>query len=161
MNWIEVADTAIKIGLGAFIAAVASVLTILITQKHDLQKRNEDRFYKNQDERKIAYINFSTQSHALLKKYDYQWCNPSEEDYAEYLSSFSKVQILAEDRVRTCATDTLNAVSVYIFFNKSNIGSGDPDIGQLHNNLHSKAKESIAFFQKLAQLDITSMCNEK
>lgn len=149
MSWIDVVDTALKIGLGATIAAVASYLTVRSNQNSEARKRNEDRFYRVQDERKLAYIEFSCKSHSLIRTYTYQSCDSSEEDYSDYINTFNRVQILSEDGIRVCASDTFNSVTQYIITNKSHYeGVAGRDMIELHDAMNSKAKESIAIFQK-------------
>ena len=74
-------DSAVKIGLGAFIAAVASYITLRKTHRFEVDSRKEAFFYKSQEERKSVYIDFSAQSHALIQKYTYAWCDSTKDDY--------------------------------------------------------------------------------
>lgn len=154
MTWIELLDTAIKIGLGASIAAISSYITLRETKKYEYNKRKEERFYKNQDERKMAYVQFSSKSHILLRKYDFKSCDPWNEDYAEYLDLFNKIQILSEESVRSASLNTFNSVTQHIILNKSSSEFDAKDINKLRDNLNAEAKKSIAFFQKVAQQDV-------
>ena len=155
MTWIDVIDSAVKIGLGAFIAAVASYICLRKTQNFEVHHRKEAFFYKSQEERKTIYINFSAQSHALIQKYNYEWCDNTKEDYKDYLALFSNLQILCEDAIRSSASETFNAVTVFITFNKQNLIAGDDDVNKLHNDLRDSARLKLAIFQKVAQMDVT------
>jgi hypothetical protein len=148
MNWIDVVDT--------------GYITVRLNHKAETSKRNEERFYSIQDERKLVYIDFSSNSHSLIRKYTYQSCNPSEEEYSEYIHLFNKVQILSEDSLRACASNTFNSVTQYIIANKSYSGDAtDKDIMNLHDDLNSAAKESIAIFQKMAQIQVAKYYTSK
>jgi hypothetical protein len=46
MTWLEVADSAIKIGLGAVIAAISTILITKIQHRHSLHKDRVDREYQ-------------------------------------------------------------------------------------------------------------------
>lgn len=158
MTWIEVIDSAIKIGLGALIAASAGYLSLRKTHGHEIEKRKEERFYKNLDDRKSVYLEFSVQSHGLIHKYDHAWCDSASEDFKLYLTEFNKIQIICPDNVKTLATDVFNSVTTFITFNKSNLGFGDEELTKLHDNLRSKARLKLATFQKAAQLDVNQVC---
>lgn len=155
MTWIDVIDSAVKIGLGAFIAAVASYITLKKTQNFEVNQRKEAFFYKSQDERKLIYIDFSAQSHALIQKYNYEWCDATKEDYKAYLILFSNIQILCEDAIRSSTSDAFNAVTVFITFNKQNLIAGDDDVSKLHDDLRDSARLKLAIFQQVAQMDVT------
>lgn len=148
-------DSAVKIGLGAFIAAVASYITLRKTHRFEVDSRKEAFFYKSQEERKSVYIDFSAQSHALIQKYTYAWCDSTKDDYKVYLTVFSTLQILCSDSVRAAASEAFNAVTVFIISNKQNLSSGDSSDSKLHDDLMSNARLKLAVFQKVAQLDVT------
>jgi hypothetical protein len=57
LTWIDVADTAVKIGLGAAIAAVASYILAKRTQKHELDR---EYFRRRQDVIERVSAEFST-----------------------------------------------------------------------------------------------------
>ena len=149
-------DSAVKIGLGAFVAAVASYFTLRKTHSFEVDSRKEAFFYKNQEERKSVYIDFSAQSHALIQKYTYAWCDSSKDEYKVYLTVFSSLQILCADSVRAAASEAFNAVTVFIISNKQNLSSGDSSDSKLHDDLMNNARFKLAVFQKVAQWDVTS-----
>ncbi|WP_340677531.1 hypothetical protein [Paraglaciecola sp.] len=151
MTWVDVADTAIKIGLGAVIAAVSGYIALKRTQSFEMDKRKEEAFNKQLEERKIAYIEFSTLSSTLIKKYDHASCEPSGDDYIAYLTLHSKIQILACDGIRKCMGEAFNSVTVFILSNTTEY--------ELKDKLRDTAKNSIGVFQMYAQQDITRVYN--
>jgi hypothetical protein len=156
LTLIDVVDSAVKIGLGAAIGAISSFYTLKRTQSFEVNKRKEESFNKLIDERKRTYIEFSSLSHTLIQKYQYQWCDVSGDDYQSYLLLHSKVQILSPDIIRYAMAETFNAITVFISFSKEII-SQDPETSELHDRLMSKAREKLAIFQKHAQLDVTQV----
>ena len=151
MTWVDVADTAIKIGLGAVIAAVSGYITLRKTQSFEIDKRKEEAFYKQIEERKIAYIEFSALSSTLIKKYEYSSCELSGDDYIAYLTLHAKIQILACDGIRKCMGEAFNSVTSFILLNTTEY--------ELKDKLRDSAKKSIAVFQVYAQEDITKVYN--
>ncbi len=151
MTWVDVADTAIKIGLGAVIAAVSGYITLRKTQSFEIDKRKEEAFYKQIEERKIAYIEFSALSSTLIKKYEYSSCELSGDDYKAYLTLHCKIQILACDGIRKCMGEAFNSVTAFILSNTTEY--------ELKDKLRDSAKQSIAVFQMYAQQDITKVYN--
>jgi hypothetical protein len=157
LTWIDVIDSAVKIGLGASIGAVASYFTLKKTQSFEADSRKESFFYRTQEERKKAYIDFSTQSHALIQEYRYASCDADNDDYKNYLSIFSNLQILCEDAVRAAVSEAFNAVTVYITFSKQSSSSDDDNYFKLYDDLLKSAKLKLAVFQKVAQMDATRL----
>jgi hypothetical protein len=154
LTLIDVIDSAVKIGLGAVIGSVSSYFTLKKTQSFEVDKRKEDSFNKLLDERKSAYIEFSSLSHTLIQKFQYEWCDVSGDEYQSYLVLHSKVQILSPDIIRSAMGETFNAVTQFISFNKKII-SQDDLTSELHDKLMFTAREKLAIFQKYAQLDVT------
>ena len=150
-------DSAVKIGLGALIGAVASYFTLKKAQSFEVDSRKESFFYKTQEERKNAYIDFSTQSYALIQEYRYSSCDADKIDYKDYLAIFSSLQILCEDSVRTAVSEAFNAVTVFITFSKNNSSSDDENYFKLYDDLLNSAKLKLAVFQKVAQIDATRL----
>ncbi|WP_299664457.1 hypothetical protein [uncultured Psychromonas sp.] len=147
MTLIDILDSAVKIGLGAVITAIASYVTLNKTQAFESTKRSEEYFYKKQDERKSIYVSFSILSQTLIQKYEFSWCEKSGDDYKEYIAAYNHVQILSSNFVRNHATVVFNAVTVFVGFHQS---ESDETI-ELHKNLRNQAIESLAAFQAIAQ----------
>lgn len=156
---LEVIDSAVKIGLGALIAAFSSYFTLKLNQSFEERKRTEEQLYRNQAERKSHYVEFSVKSHTLLQEYAYIACDPSGSDYLEYLKSFNSIQILAPDSVREVMGQAFNAITVFIVRNKDHSISGNPskDLLDLNDNLMKDARVKLSVFQKFAQIDVTQV----
>ena len=52
LAWVNVADTAVKIGFGALISALAAYIALIRSQSHEDQKEDREHFYKRQEEKK-------------------------------------------------------------------------------------------------------------
>ena len=67
LTWINVVDTAVKIGLGALISALAAYLALIKSQAHEDQKEARSHFYKLQEEKKSKYVELLVQSQELIQ----------------------------------------------------------------------------------------------
>lgn len=54
--WVDVADTGVKIGLGAFISALAAYVALNKSQSYKDGKKARTYFYKLQEEIKLKYV---------------------------------------------------------------------------------------------------------
>lgn len=150
-SWIEVADTAIKIGLGSLITALSGYLIIYTTHKHEVKKDQKHNFYALQKERKIVYVNFLALSHALVQKHLMTSSTCDTEEYNEYLRCYSEVQIISPDEMRLAAHKVLSSVNEFIVSNKTN-----PEY-DLIKKMRKAVNDNSGYFEKLAQLDVTKM----
>jgi hypothetical protein len=149
LTWIDVADTAIKIGFGTVIAAISGYITLKLTQSFEENKRKEETFNKYLEERKTAYIDFSALSHTLIQKYEHVSCELSADDYIAYITLHSKIQILACDSIRKCMGEAFNSVTVFILSSTTEYA--------LKDRLRSTARNTIGVFQLYAQQDVTQI----
>ena len=62
LTWINVVDSAVKIGLGALISAVSTYLMFVKSQSKEEQEEDKARFYELQSEKKTKYVEFVSQS---------------------------------------------------------------------------------------------------
>ncbi|ANO35112.1 hypothetical protein A6E01_18240 [Vibrio breoganii] len=148
-TWIEVADTALKIGLGAMITAVSGYLMLKRNQNHELEKERRARFYDLQEQKKKIYVDFLSKSEALVQSYlSSTFCGDTE-DYKEYLTSFNQVQIMSEDEIRIAAYNLLSSVNVFICSNKNT-----PDYDDL-KAYRTDVNAKVGFFQKVVQVEVT------
>tara|TARA_R110000744_G_scaffold54648_2_gene115923 strand:+ start:1298 stop:1771 length:474 start_codon:yes stop_codon:yes gene_type:complete len=152
--WVEVADTAIKIGLGAVVAGMSGYVALIKNQSHELEKEHRLRYFDLQEEKKTKYVEFLTQSQMLIQTHIDTIANLESEAYLTYLRSFNEVQILVGDELRKAAHDVSSSVTVFIVWNKRN-----PD-KTIFDQLKLKAQNKIGYFQKLAQLDVTQIYNK-
>ena len=149
ITWIEVADTAIKIGLGALITAVSGYLILLHSQSVEEEADRRNRFYKLQEEKKIKYVDFLSKSQALVQSYVSSSCDCDTDEYKNYLRAFNEVQILSSDHIRLQSHKLLMSVNEFIVTNKNGL---ERDI---RCKLRVAVDENVSLLQKLVQLEVT------
>jgi len=151
MTWIEVLDSAVKIGLGAIISAAAGFLMLFRNQKHELTK--DEALHQRQVAagKKSLYVDFLTTSHVLVQKYRDSQCRADGEDYFSYLKLYHELEIIADDPLRVCAFQLLDAVNVFIVLRK-----GEMQDEELFRAMRGAVDSKIGEFQYLAKQDINS-----
>ena len=149
LTWINVADTAVKIGLGALIYALFEYLRLINSQLHEDQKDARLHFYKLQEEKKSKYVELLVQSEELIQSHLYSSCSPDSESYKKYLRSFNEVQIISNDSIRTAAFYLVSDVKAFVILNKN-----QQEIG-LVDKMVASAREKVFVFQKVAQDEVT------
>lgn len=154
LAWINVADTAVKIGLGALISALAAYFALIKSQSHEDLKETKTHFYKLQEEKKSKYVELLVQSQELIQSHLYSSCAPASEDYKNYLRAFNEVQIISNDPIRLAAYNLVSDVQAFIFLNKN-----QQEI-DLVDNMVGAAREKVLVFQKVAQDEVTK-CYQK
>ncbi|TDS90411.1 hypothetical protein [Erwinia rhapontici] len=151
MVWAEVVDSAVKIGLGAAIAALASYFTLDRTYEHELNKDNILLHRQLTERKRILYVDYLTTAHILTQKYRDVQGTADGDDYFSYLKLYHELQIVAEDPLRICAYNLLNAVNEFICFHKADRNAEDRE---LFRTMRGKIDEEIGKFQYLAKQDI-------
>jgi hypothetical protein len=154
LTWIHVVDTAVKIGLGAVISALAAYFALIKSQSHEDLKEARDYFYKLQEEKKSKYIELLAQSQALIQSHLYTSSYPDSEAYKTYLRTFNEVQIISSDPIRIAAFNLVSDVQTFIFLNKN-----QQEI-DLVDKIVASAREKVSIFQKVAQHEVTK-CYQK
>lgn len=147
--WVEVVDTAIKIGLGAVIAGISGYVALIKSQSHELKKERRARFFDLQTEKKSKYVEFLAQSQILIQTHIDKIANLESDAYLTYLRSFNEIQILAGDELRIAAHDVFSYTTNFAIWNKDN------QTQDISEKLKSDALNKIGYFQKLAQSDVT------
>lgn len=147
----EVLDSAIKIGLGAFISACASVAILKRTQKHEIAKDKALHLRELNARKKALYVDFLTASHVLVQKYREEQCRADKEDYFDYLRLYHELIIIADDPLRISAHNLLNAVNQFIVFRKDEKNQDDRD---LFRAMRAEVDKVVAEFQFLAKQEI-------
>ena len=148
MFW-SVVDTTVKIGLGSIITAVSGYLVLRQNHTHENEKELRKYFYKQQNEKKLKYVEFLSQSQTLVQSYLRKSCTCDTDDYKKYLRSFNEVQIISEDHIRITANELQSVVSQFIIANKNSFDPYDAKIYRQNVN------EKVGIFQKIAQLEVT------
>lgn len=154
LTWINVADTAVKIGLGALISAFATYVALIKSQSHEDQKEARANFYKLQEEKKLKYVELLTQSQELIQIHLYNSCLPDSDVYKKYLRSFNDSQIISSDPIRLAAFNLVTDVQAFIFLNKN-----QPEV-DLINKMAVSAREKVSIFQKVVQIEVTKCYKE-
>lgn len=149
LSWIDIVDTAVKIGFGAIITAISGYIVLVRSQSYESTKEIKEHFYKLQDEKKIKYVEFLAQSQELIQSHLYISSMPNSEEYKCYLRIFNEVQVVSSDEVRVIAYKVMSATSNFIFLNKNAQDT------KLVDDMIELAREEIALFQKLAQIEVT------
>lgn len=149
ITWVNVADTAVKIGLGALISAISGYVILKVNLSHEKQKEKQNYYYKQQEEKKIKYVEFLSQSQNLVQSYLNTKCTADTDQYKDYLRIFNEVQIISNDEIRLAAHGLLSAVCQFVVIRKN-----DQEIDLMKKMRHA-IDEKTGFFQKMAQLEVT------
>ena len=148
-SWINVVDTAVKIGLGSLLTAISGYFALKLNHEHENKNKLESLFYNRQDERKIKYVDYMTIAQNLVQTYLNTSCNCSTDDYKDFLRAYTDVQILAPDDVKMGAYKVHCAVNEFIVLNKNNYSNDE------RRKLRSNVNDSIGLLQELARVDVT------
>lgn len=151
LTYVEVWDSAVKIGLGAAIAAVSGYVMLRRTQKHEITKDTALHQREIRASKKLLYVDFLTTSHVLVQKYRDIQCRADGDDYFAYLKLYHELEIVADDPLRICAFNLLNAVNEFIAFRKNLISRDDHE---LFRAMRARVDEVVGEFQYLAKQDI-------
>lgn len=150
LTYIEILDTAIKIGLGSIITAVAGFCVLKSSQANDNLKEQKNRFYKIQEQKSEIYVNFLAESHALVQTHLSSSCDCNSEEYINYLKTFSQLQITSPNEVRIAAYKVFVSVNEFIITNKNS----EHD---LVKTLRKSVNDNTGFFQAVAQKEVTKV----
>lgn len=148
MSWIEIVDSAVKIGLGAFISALASYLILNKNHKHEIEMALREIKNNNTEERKSYFSQFLTHSLMLTQKYRDVSCNAQGEDYIDYLNIYNHLQIISNDNIRLGAFNLFNAVNQFIVISKNQQDR------QLLRDMRSRIDANTGEFQYIAREDV-------
>lgn len=148
MEWVEVADSVVKIGLTAIITSVASYLVLRKNHRHEVDKEIRTLNQVQTEERKLNYSQFLTHSLMLTQKYRDVNCDAKGSDYIEFLNIYNKIQITSSDPVRVCAFNLFNAVNVFIVIRK------DEQDRELLRKMRKSIDTHTGKFQLIARDDL-------
>lgn len=150
MTGYEVLDSAVKIGLGALIGAVASYLTLCKTHRHEIRRDKILHQRQITERKRLLYLDFLTASSVLTQKYMNTSCNADGEDYFDYQRLYHDVLISSNDEIRTGASNVLYAVNQFIVINKNGQDY------ELLKKMKEQVNDVLGMFQLLAKQDIES-----
>jgi len=149
LTWINVVDSAVKIGLGAIISAASGYVIFVKTKSYEEEKEAKARFYLLQDEKKSKYVEFLSQSQELIQSHLFTASKPDSEGYKGYMRTFNQVQIISNDDIRLAAYNVMSDVTAFIFLRKN-----DQEV-EIIDSMVKPAREKVSFFQKIAQTEVT------
>jgi hypothetical protein len=153
MDWVNVADTAVKIGLGVLISAISGIYVLKKTQEHETEKELRANFYKRQEDKKVKYVEFSSISHKLTYDHFLFSCSFDSDDYKSFLMLYNEVIIISPKKLQPFAHQLFDCINQYIGFNKeSNTEERDDLILKLRNNVN----KTLIAFQDQANIEVTS-----
>ncbi|MCS3490937.1 hypothetical protein [Enterobacter sp. SLBN-59] len=111
-EWMDVADNAVKIGLGSVLTILGGYLTLKLSQRHELRKEALIQRRKDFDVKAGRYIDFLSSSRMMMQKYMISPFRPDGEDYIEYTRLHETVSLMITNHVmRQLAFDAYLAVS--------------------------------------------------
>lgn len=111
-EWVDVADNAVKIGLGSVLTILGGYLTLKLSQRHELRKEALIQRRKDFDVKAGRYIDFLSSSRMMMQKYMISPFRPDGEDYIEYTRLHETVSLMTTNHVmRQLAFDAYLAVS--------------------------------------------------
>lgn len=139
------ADTVVKIGLGAFIGAIFGYIGLKSNQKHENSKLKKERFYQQQQEKKQVYIEFLAQSESLIQQHIYNTTTPDTLVCRELTRSHINVTLISEENLKVIADETLHAVLKFASLRNQDEFSGllNQARGAM-NKLHAAAKLELS-----------------
>ncbi|HDT5122354.1 TPA: peptidase M14 [Escherichia coli] len=120
VEWVEVADSAVKIGLGALITIIGGWITLKLTHRHEIRKEAVAQRLRDIEKKTDRYIDFLSSSQLLMQKYLYDSCDPGGEDYTDYMRLHNIVSLTSSSELRVYAFDTQEKVSQFILLRKPN-----------------------------------------
>lgn len=141
----EVADSAVKIGLGALITIVGGWITLKLTHRHEIRKEAVAQRMRDIDKKTDRYIDFLSSSQLLMQKYLYESCDPCGEDYTDYMRLHNIVSLTSSSELRVYAFDTQAKVSQFILLRKPN------DDIDLYRN---PARNSVSVLQGMVSAEL-------
>ena len=150
-EWVDVADNAVKIGLGSLLTILGGWLTLNLTQKHELKKEAAVQGLKDKEIKTKRYVEFLALSQSLMQKYLYEQCEANNDDYLAYLRIHNEITITSSLAIRKAAFKLQLDVSTFIFYNKIHDT-------ELINALRDEARNSVSIFQAIVNEEI---CNGK
>lgn len=93
-EWVDVADNAVKIGLGSALTILGGYLTLKLSQQHELRKEALIQRRKDFEVKVERYVNFLSCSRMMLQKYMMSSLRHDCEDYIEYTRLHETVSLV-------------------------------------------------------------------
>lgn len=145
--WVDVADSAVKIGLGALITIVGGWVTLKLTHRHEIRKEAVAQRLRDIDKKTDRYIDFLSSSQTLMQKYLYASCDPGGEDYTNYMRLHNIVSLTSSSELRGYAFVTQAKVSEFILLRK-------PNDKEVINSCRDEARNSVSMLQGVVSVEL-------
>ncbi|EAW0897579.1 peptidase M14 [Salmonella enterica subsp. enterica serovar Abaetetuba] len=145
LEWVDVADSAVKIGLGALITIVGGWITLKLTHRHEIRKEAVAQRLRDIDKKTDRYIDFLSSSQLLMQKYLYESCDPGGEDYTDYMRLHNIVSLTSSSELRVYAFDTQAKVSQFILLRKPS---------DLIDSYRNAARDSVSMLQGVVSAEL-------
>ncbi|EDC5554838.1 peptidase M14 [Salmonella enterica] len=145
LEWVDVADSAVKIGLGALITIVGGWITLKLTHLHEIRKEVVAQRLRDIDKKTDRYIDFLSSSQLLMQKYLYESCDPGGEDYTDYMRLHNIVSLTSSSELRVYAFDTQAKVSQFILLRKPS---------DLIDSYRNAARDSVSMLQGVVSAEL-------
>ncbi|EJX2528376.1 peptidase M14 [Salmonella enterica] len=145
LEWVDVADSAVKIGLGALITIVGGWITLKLTHLHEIRKEAVAQRLREIDKKTDRYIDFLSSSQLLMQKYLYESCDPGGEDYTDYMRLHNIVSLTSSFELRVYAFDTQAKVSQFILLRKPS---------DLIDSYRNAARDSVSMLQGVVSAEL-------
>ncbi|EMW7203820.1 peptidase M14 [Salmonella enterica] len=145
LEWVDVADSAVKIGLGALITIVGGWITLKLTHLHEIRKEAVAQRLRDIDKKTDRYIDFLSSSQLLMQKYLYESCDPGGEDYTDYMRLHNIVSLTSSSELRVYAFDTQAKVSQFILLRK---------LSDLIDSYRNAARDSVSMLQGVVSAEL-------
>lgn len=111
-EWVDVADNAVKIGLGSVLTILGGYLTLKLSQRHELRKEALIQRRKDFDVKAGRCIDFLSSSRMMMQKYMTSPFRADGEDYIKYTRLHETVSLMTTNQImRKMAFDAYIAVS--------------------------------------------------
>ncbi|ECF2367228.1 peptidase M14 [Salmonella enterica subsp. enterica serovar Mountpleasant] len=145
LEWVDVADSAVKIGLGALITIVGGWITLKLTYLHEIRKEAVAQRLRDIDKKTDRYIDFLSSSQLLMQKYLYESCDPGGEHYTDYMRLHNIVSLSSSSELRVYAFDTQAKVSQFILLRKPS---------DLIDSYRNAARDSVSMLQGVVSAEL-------
>ncbi|MFH2379568.1 peptidase M14 [Hafnia paralvei] len=147
VEWMDVADNAVKIGLGSLLTIFGGWMTLKLTHQNEIRKEAAVQQVRNTNKKIERYIQFLSMSQSLMQTYLFKECEGSSDDYLRYLRIHNEITITSSESIRIAAFELQHAVSKFIFQNKA----GDIE---LIDALRDHGRDSVSKFQFLVNEEL-------
>lgn len=147
VEWMDVADNAVKIGLGSLLTILGGWMTLKLTHQNEIRKEAAVQQVRNTNKKIERYIQFLSMSQSLMQTYLFKECEGSSDDYLRYLRIHNEITITSSESIRIAAFELQHAVSKFIFQNKA----GDIE---LIDALRDHWRDSVSKFQFLVNEEL-------